>query len=127
MRTFINILTLIVFIIGTIQFANVASFCRMSAQAETVMTCSCSDGSTEDGAYFSTEEMMCCSTKKFEKDRVQDFASFKDEISKLASFQVANSKSDVIHPQYYFIPKFSTFNLSPPKSDIPILKSSLLI
>ncbi len=127
MRSFINTLTLIIFTLGTIQFASVVSSCKMMGRSISSIQCACLGEVSEGGAYLSSEKMVCCSAKKFEKDRVQDFTNFKDEASKLISFQV-NLKTAVIYPQITLIPRFSPLEFSPPlKFEIPILNSSLLI
>ncbi len=126
MKALINTFTLLVFLIGTIQFSSVASFCKMSQKVSVDISCACS---TEDahGEVSISGNLKCCTVKKFEKGNVQDFASFKDEISKLISHPI-NLKGEILAPQIYItsrniMPKF----ISPPKLDIPILNSSLLI
>ncbi|MCS7229820.1 MAG: hypothetical protein RMJ81_08380 [Candidatus Kryptonium sp.] len=127
MKSVLHILTLMIFIFGTLQFASVVSFCRMSSQAQTQISCLCSGDFDGDYESISQDRAICCSVKKFEKISVQDFSNFKDEISKLISFK-ASLKSEAISLADFFTPTiFKSYPISPPKIDIPILNSSLLI
>lgn len=127
MKNALHILTLINFIFGTFQFTSVVSFCRMSSQVQTQISCLCSvnfDGSYES---ISQDRAICCYVKKFEKISVQDFSNLKDEISKLISFK-AGLKNETISLTNFFTPTiFKSYFISPPKIDIPVLNSSLLI
>lgn len=125
-RNLLHILVLIVFLMGTVQFSNVISMCQMRMGNKSFDSCLC-EVKEDDSALILQEEMLCCSAKKFEKGNVQDFVSFKNDALKLISVQV-NLKSEIIPisslivlPVLYFHP------ISPPKLDLPILNSSLLI
>lgn len=126
MKTLINILTLFVFTLGTIQFSNVVSFCKMMEQSEPMVFCACSKDFSGSEVSLSSEEIICCSVKKFDKDKVQDFTSFKDEISKLISYH-PDLKNLAISPEFSSLSKYPTFNILPLKFKLPILNSSLLI
>ncbi len=128
MKTFINILTLFVFAIGTFQFSNIVSFCRMMGQDEPMVVCGCSENLNEDKGEvnLSPEKMVCCSVEKFDKDKVQDFTTLKDEISKLVSSQTS-LKNFSIFPEFSSQSKHPTINILPLKFKLPILNSSLLI
>jgi hypothetical protein len=126
MKALINTFTLVVFLLGTLQFSNVVSFCKMSQKMDVDISCVCSTGDEHNEVSISGVS-KCCTVKKFEKENVQDFASFKDNVSKLISNQIT-LKSEIINLPFNFSPKIITaIFISPPRSDIPILNSSLLI
>lgn len=128
MKVFINILTLFTFTLGTIQFSNVVSFCKMTGQNKPKIVCGCSDdlNKGEGEVNLSPVKMVCCSIEKFDKDKVQDFTTFKDEISKLISTQPI-FKNLPIPAEFPSPLKHPTFNILSLKFKLPILNSSLLI
>ncbi len=128
MRTFIDIFTLFVFTLGTIQFSNVVSFCKMMGEDKPTVACSCSEDLNASGGEvnLSPEKMVCCSVEKFDKDKVQDFTTFKDEISKLISTQPSFTNL-TISTEIFSPAKHPTFNIFSLKFKLTILNSSLLI
>ncbi len=127
MKTFINILTLFVFTIGTFQFSSIVSFCRMMEQDEPMVVCACCEDLGKGEVTLSSDKKtLCCSIEKFDKDKVQDFTTLKDEILKIISFQ-PSLKNLAIFPKFFSPSEHPTFSILRIKLKIPILNSSLLI
>jgi hypothetical protein len=129
MRAFIDIFVLFVFTLGTIQSSRVISFCKMMDEDDVpVVVCACSEdlNTRENEVNLSIERMACCSIERFDKDKVQDFTTFKDEISKSISTQ-SSFKNSTIPTEFPLPVRHPTFNIFYLKFKLPILNSSLLI
>jgi hypothetical protein len=90
LKRFINIVTLIVFLLGTIPYSVIFRYCKMfdsealSTMEQDSVYCNCGTSSDEE-IYFSSMENFCCLTKTIEKDKVDEFSNAKDESVKVIS------------------------------------------
>jgi hypothetical protein len=90
LKRFINIVTLIVFLLGTIPYSVIFRYCKMfdsealSTMEQDSVYCNCGTSSDEE-IYFSSMENFCCLTKTIEKDKVDEFSNTKDESVKVIS------------------------------------------
>lgn len=126
LKSLIHIVTLLTFVFGTFQFTSIGQYCRAMGKMQASISCACSV-TFESDVSISQEEMKCCSIKKFEKDKVQDFVSSMVEISKFVSL-IYDVEPILIPSQNS--PTVEIFNSSsspPPKSNLYILNSTLLI
>ncbi len=126
-KNLLHILILVVFLMGTVQFSNVISMCQMKMPGDDAFDSCVCEVKEDDFASISQERMPCCSEKKLEKEKVQDFVSFKNDALKLISIQVNLKTEETVPPNLVALPTFNFHPISPPKLDLPILNSSLLI
>lgn len=126
LRNFLHILISIVFLMGTVPFSSVISMCQMKMEDKAFNSCLC-EVKEDDSALISQEGMLCCSEKKFEKGNVQDFVNFKNDALKLISIQVDLKVEIIPFSSLVSLPALYSHPISPPKLDLPILNSSLLI
>lgn len=125
-KSLMHILTLITFVLGTFQFASMGQYCKMMGEIQTSISCACSEN-FESGVSISQGEMKCCSIKKFEKDKVQDFADLKVEILKFVSF-IGDVNFELTFTQKSpELKVLISYNFPPPESNLYIKNSTLLI
>ncbi len=131
MKRFINIVTLIVFLLGTIPYSVIFRYCKMfdsealSTIEQDSVYCNCGASSDEE-IYFSSMENFCCLTKTIEKDKVDEFSNTKDESVKVISTGFIS---------FDFLPKFVPsanyslfYNFKPRLGlKLPLINCSLLI
>ncbi len=131
MKRFISIITLVVFLIGTVPYSVIFRYCKMfdsealSLMEQDSMYCDCGLGSDAE-IYFNGVENFCCLTKTFEKGKVDEFSSTKDESVKVIStgfipfdFLPKIVPSANYSPFYNFKPRLGI--------KLPLINCSLLI